>query len=172
MSELEERPVDELVAEAKDGNPEAFERLVERSVHIAKRVAYGIVGAEGVDDVLQETYLSAFLHLHELAEPKAFFVWISRIALHASYQVQRKRPVTQPLEEHQLVAESTDVVVDTMTVRQALARLPQADREILVFREMLESSYEDIARALLISVGTVKSRLHKARRLLKERMPA
>lgn len=162
--------LERTVSAAQDGDPMAFEQLVDRTENLVKRIAYPIVGQTACDDVAQDTFLQVFKYIGKLSEPKAFIGWLSRIALHSSYQYQNKNRAETELPESASVADNSEAVVNSLALRRALARLPKHHRNILILREMLELSYDDISVALQIPMGTVKSRLNKAKKLLSQRM--
>ena len=101
----------------------------------------------------------------------AFPAWLSRLVIHICYKAQRKKSEDEPLpEEGPQTADTTGRALATLALRQALERLHKDDREILILRELLALSYEEVAYAMILPVGTVKSRLNTARKRLRERL--
>ena len=138
---------------------------------LARKVAHTVLRPEQVDDAVQESYLLVYQKLPQLREPEAFLGWLSRLVLHTCYRFQRKEREEVPLPEQELPApDTTERALTTLHLRQALSRLKQDDRNLLMLRELLSLSYEEVAYALSIPIGTVKSRLNKARKKLKQRL--
>ena len=158
----------EEVRQARDGNPSAFERLVERTESLLKKLAYPIVGAELLADALQETYLQMFRNLSQLREPGAFIPWLSRMCLHECYRIAKKVKPEAELAESAARVDPRAEVHAKVTLEQALKRMTRDDRDILILRELLGFSYEELSFTLRCPTGTVKSRLSTARQRLKE----
>jgi len=122
------------------------------------------------EDLLQETFVRALGRREECAEaesPRAFLFGIARhVGLTAARRAKRTR--TEPLGE--VAAEKTEKDTALEDMRAAIGKLPDQIRETLEFRLRDELSYEEIAAVLAIPVGTVRSRLHTAMRLLREEM--
>lgn len=157
-----------LVKEAKSGKEEAFEDLLDATEGFARRLAFATVGRELLDDVVQESFLSVYLHLHQLRDEHAFLSWLSRIVLHACYRLQKKHPERAELPESAKCPDSTQRVVDSITLQMALKRLPKTDREVLTLHELLGLNHAEVGHALHIPEGTARSRLHTARKRLKK----
>ena len=172
-----------LIAAALDGSEGAFATLIgryqERVFRLLSR--YSRDPAE-CEDLAQEVFLKLFRKLHTFQQDSAFFTWLYRITVntatdHLARQSRRRlqlveddavldlgRPrsetpdVTQPLLDNEL-AEVT---------RAVLAKLPDKYRTILVLREYEDLSYTEIAEVLDIQLGTVESRLFRARQRFKQ----
>ena len=163
--------VAELVTKVQEGDQASFDQLFAETHRLARKVAYAIVGPELVEDAVQESYILVFQKIRQLDQPAAFLGWLSRLVMHVCYRVKRKHPEETSLPEHDLqTPDPTKSALTTIHLRQALDRLHKDDREILVLRELLTLSYEEVAYALAMPVGTVKSRLNTARKRLKERL--
>lgn len=160
----------EVVMQARAGDPTAFEELVNRTEKLLKKLAYPIVGENLMQDALQETYLLAFRNIGRLREAGSFIPWLSRTCLHVCYQLRKQGQPAEQLEHRQVSPDQSGAVVARVTLQQALNRLQRADRDLLILREMLGFSYEELAYTLRLNVGTVKSRLSAARKRLKERL--
>jgi RNA polymerase sigma-70 factor (ECF subfamily) len=166
-----ERELTEIVKEARDGDPQAFEALVRRTENLVKRISLTILSESLLDDAVQETYLLVFQKLDQLKNDQAFVAWMSRMALHVCYRLARESSTHSGLVQEP--ASKRDMEEDTLNsliLRKALARLQQRERDVLILRELLGLSYDDVAYSLRLPVGTVRSRLHKARRHLKQRL--
>lgn len=163
-------PLTVWVRRAQEGERAAFEGLLRETQPLARRIAFSILPRDLVDDALQESYLLVFRKLPQLKTPEAFTGWLSRLVLHVCYRIRSQHPREDKLSEQASISEPTASLVDGLTLRQALSRLHQSDRDVLILREMLALSYEEIAYTLQIPVGTVRSRLSTARRHLADRL--
>ena len=172
VKKLEPEKLDlaEVVEQARQGSPLAFERLVEQTENLLKKLAYPIVGAQRLADALQETYLLVFRNLHQLREPGAFIPWLSRMCLHVCYKLRPEAPHQELKEVSATVGDKSEQIAARVTLSQALNRLERGDRDLLILREMLGFSYDELAYTLRIPVGTVKSKLSTARARLRERL--
>jgi RNA polymerase sigma-70 factor (ECF subfamily) len=140
------------------------------------RTAWAILGNEAdAGDALQEATIRAYRAFHQLkGGPEAFPSWMRRILVNTCTQILRKRmriiPVERPedLGEEQLAAEA-DVPFGS-EVWEAVQTLDERYRAVVVLRFLNDMQLEDIATALSIPLGTVKSRLHTSLKLLKNRL--
>lgn len=163
--------VTELVVRVQEGDTSAFEALYQETHRLARKVALAMVNPQLVDDIVQESYIVVYQKVRQLDDPRAFPAWLSRLVIHICYKAQRKKREDEPLpEEGPQTADTTAKALATLALRQALDRLQKDDREILILRELLQLSYEEVAYALVLPVGTVKSRLNTARKRLKDRL--
>ncbi len=169
-----------LVVRAARGDQGAFDALVPSRIDRCYRIAWSILQNEAdAADATQEAFVSAWRTLPRLREVAAFDGWLNRIVANASYTVLRRRKrmrevrpaeVTddpggdvEALPDH--VTES-DLFVQRDAVRRAFERLRPAERQILVLHHVDGRPVTEIAQSLGVPEGTVKSRLHTARRAL------
>ena len=173
-----------LVKAAANGSESAFEALVTENQKLVYNVALKLTGnSEDALDVSQETFLKAYRNLSAFRFESRFSAWLYRLAYNASMDLLKKRRSTVSLtaedeegEERELAItdeaptpeESLEREEMRRAVREAVARLPEDKREIIVMREFSGMSYSDIAGALGIEEGTVKSRISRARTALAE----
>ena len=133
------------------------------------------------DDLLQETWFDAYRRINRLRRPEAFAAWLYRIARDKAFGERRRRrpPVATLDADHDDAftasadADDDDAPFtpdDAARVRAALDRLPPDHREVLVLRFVEGMSYEQIADVVGHPVGTVRSRLHYAKRALRARL--
>lgn len=160
----------DLVRRIQTDDRLAFDALIAKTQSQAKRLAFSVVGPNLVEDALQESYLVVFQKISQLREPSAFKSWFYRVVMHVCYALKKKHPDSDELPEITAQGSESEKVLAALALRQGLARLTQKDRDVLILREMLGLSYEEIADTLKISGGTVRSRLHKARKRLIERI--
>jgi RNA polymerase sigma-70 factor (ECF subfamily) len=163
-----------------------FEQIALPHLDAAYRLARWLTRDEhDAQDVLQDAYLRAFKYFEALGGGNAR-AWLLTIVRNSYYTLNEKRPpgADAPVEElDALVADGSPSVIagrrepdpDASTLRaaerervdQAIARLPDEFREVLVLREIEELSYKEIAQVASIPIGTVMSRLSRARNLLR-----
>jgi len=173
-----------LIEEAQRGGREAFEAIVKRYEKKVFHLAYGFVqNRAAADDLAQEIFVKVYFSLSKFHFKSEFGTWLYRIAVNHIKdhlrKVSRRKEVS--LEEFENVPPAMDDQVKEREQRQdddlkkkivfgVLATLPQKYRMILTLREVKGFSYEEITRVLKISPGTVDSRLHRARKLLRKKM--
>jgi RNA polymerase sigma-70 factor, ECF subfamily len=161
-----------LVLRCQARDEAAFEEIVARYTHrlryYLRRMLGGVLAAE---DALQEVWLDAFRGLPGLIEPGAFPAWIYRLARDRAFRELRRRRSYLPLEDFDVIDEagglddfSSD---DAARIHQALDALPPEHREVLVLRFIESMTYEQIAGIVGCQLGTVRSRLHYAKRALR-----
>jgi len=121
------------------------------------------------EDVLQDVWFDVFRGVPRLADPKAFPAWLYRIARDRAWRTLRKRrPSERPLVEEDLIDDG-DVVFspdDARRIHAALDTLAAEQREVLILRFLEEMTYQDIAGVVGCQLGTVRSRIHYAKRAL------
>ena len=173
-----------LIAQTLDGCPSAFGQLVRK---YQDRLYHALVHTLGnehdAQDVTQEAFLQAYTKLNTFQHAARFYTWLYRIAFNlAMNHLRRRRPerfsdhkpgadghwertLASPPEEDPLERQET-----CGQVQRALQRLAEDFRAILVLREMEGYSYEEIAEVLQLPIGTVRSRLHRARCQMREEL--
>jgi RNA polymerase sigma-70 factor, ECF subfamily len=169
------------VAQAQQGNDEAFTRLVETYQKHVYNLCYRMLGeAESAEDAAQETFLRAFQHLHRYDRKRPFGTWLLSIAAHYCIDRLRRRKFTmtsieQDEDEGGYELPDTDgpnpeteaIHGEQRQQMQALLkRLDAVDRAAIVMRYWHDCSEAEIAESLNLTVSAVKSRLHRARRAL------
>jgi RNA polymerase sigma-70 factor (ECF subfamily) len=175
-----------LIDQTLAGRREAFGLLVERYQH---RLFHGLLHAlgsvEDAQDVAQDAFVSAFEKLASFKGQAAFYSWLFRIALNAGISAKRKtRRMTASVDARREESglEPTDddpsnepsnamhVSDRQRLVRQALSELSDEFRTALVLKEMDGMSYEEIATVVDVPLGTVRSRIHRARLELRAKL--
>jgi RNA polymerase sigma-70 factor (ECF subfamily) len=175
-----------LAAEARDRV-----RFEEEALGLADqvyRVARGLVGSrEEAEDLVQDTYARAFRSWQQFTPGTNLRAWLLRILTNLNIdraRRQQRRPETQPLEEgdyflYNKLEEQAgqpleeEEVVERLSqhdIVSALSAVPHDFRDVLVLVDIGDFSYQDAAQILDIPVGTVMSRLHRARRVLKREL--
>jgi RNA polymerase sigma-70 factor (ECF subfamily) len=180
-----------LVARARDGDAEAFRAIMQQANQRLFRVARGIVRDEvEAEDVVQEAYVRAFQHLASFRGEASVFSWLTRITINeARGRLRKTWPIgldgLQPGEQErgQLLMFPTAAGTgdpereasraDTRRMlERAVDELPQAFQLVFIMREIEGCSVEETAVNLDIKPETVKTRLHRARRLLRRALEA
>ncbi|MCP4537556.1 MAG: sigma-70 family RNA polymerase sigma factor [Chloroflexi bacterium] len=169
----------ELVAKARQGDEAAFEQLVRKHQRYVFNVAYRVLGdyAEA-EDMTQEAFVRAWRGLPGFRGQAQFTTWLYRIVhnlcLNRLPKLQRELLQTEPLEE--VLASSAPSLPDHFEAQEQvtllhteLARLPEKYRLVLTLRYLQHLSYNEIAATLDVPMGTVKTHIYRARKLLMER---
>jgi RNA polymerase sigma-70 factor (ECF subfamily) len=162
-----------LVELAGRGDQDAFAVLVERRLETAFRTASAILGNEAdARDVVQEAFVSAWVHLPRLRDVGRFDAWLSRIVVNRCRDALRRRRRAREVAIDD--AGLTDPVSgpEFSTLNAAFERLGIDQRHLLVAHHLHQQPVVEIARQLGIPVGTVKWRLHAARRALERALEA
>ncbi|MFF0015765.1 RNA polymerase sigma factor [Streptomyces sp. NPDC005374] len=175
---------DASVIERSWDEPEAFAVLFDRHADSVHRYAARRLGAEAAEDVMAETFTTAFQQRFRYntdsadARPWLFGIATNLIGRHRRAEARRLKafarlPATAPgAQGEETVADRVAARVSAEAVRSelagALARLPARHRDVLLLVAWADLGYEEVAAALGVPVGTVRSRLHRARRKLRE----
>ncbi len=162
-----------LVRQAREGDIDAFERLILLYQTDVYNLAYRMLGEPmGAEDAAQEVFVRVWRNLDRYDPSRSFRTWVLSIAAHYCIDRLRHRRPVLPLEESLLG--TGDGVEGRMAEREyvqyLLAGLPPLDRAAITLRYWYDCSYAEIADILNISVAALKSRLHRARRALAQRM--
>lgn len=173
-----------LVERTLAGEPEAFQELVERyQGRLFALARHYTRNAADIEDMVQDTFLKAFSRLEGFDHRSSFYTWIYRIATNTILDVlkRRGRSPIRAVEDPEVIGEVTPVEgpspmasleageVAAIT-RRVLDELPDIFKAVLVMREFHGMAYQDIADQLGISIGTVESRLFRARARFKDKL--
>ena len=178
---MEPRSDYDLVREVRNGNRQAFTELMRRYQKRVYWVARRIVtDHDDADEVVQETFVKAYLALGDFRGDAGFFTWLYRIAVNLSLNTVRKRQVMNYLRESELLArilpsgDEPSAAVEQQELESALQRavatLPEKQKAVFVLRYYEELSYEEIAGILKTSVGGLKANYFHALRKVQEYM--
>jgi RNA polymerase sigma-70 factor (ECF subfamily) len=173
-----------LLARAREGDGDAFGALVQRYERLVYRVAYRLLGdPDEADDAAQEVFVRLFESLADFRGEAKLSTWLYRATRNLCVSaLRRPRPVVslEEIEEASLgngsrlgngdPAEALLRQETTDLVQQALRALPAMYRTLIVLRHLEGLSYADIAQVTCLPVGKVKSRLFRARELLREEL--
>lgn len=164
-----------MILQSQKGNKEAFCALMEAHQGRIYALCFKYMqNTHDASDAAQEAILKIYLNITKFRFASNFSTWAYRIAVNACVDMLRKRRDTVPLEDfgHTSSFGNPDADVLYAEFKAGLARavtaLPQKDKSMIILRDMEHKSYEDIAEILGVPVGTVKSRLARAREKLKK----
>jgi RNA polymerase sigma-70 factor (ECF subfamily) len=179
----------ELLESAREGDASAFDLLIRRHDKHLYRIARSVLpDDQEAEDVVQETYVRAFMGLRGFRGAASLRTWLTRIVLNEAIRRRRHRRSTveltalhdaqersrRPLHTASLTAQDSDPerAAAQSQIRRMLEKaiddLPAAFRLVLVLRDVEEVSTEETAKLLGVKEETVKTRLHRARRALRE----
>jgi RNA polymerase sigma-70 factor (ECF subfamily) len=171
----DEQVIDRVVA----GDAQLFELIMRRHNERLYRAIRSILRDEAeVEDAMQAAYLHAFTHLRDFERRSSLATWLTRIAIHEALGRRRRGLRTVAREEEDMVAQSRSPEQDATDVehrrllRRAIDALPEHFRTVFVLRQVQELSIEETATCLDIEPATVKTRLHRARGLLRRKLLA
>lgn len=173
-------PEDTVLAKrAKAGDLEAFRAIVEQfSGRVFRLVRSYVRGQDEAEDVVQEVFYKVHTKLGSWREDSAFFTWLYRVAINTAHDYRKRRHYGREAEldepAAQGVADDRDEPAESLRrrdlkdqVRQAIGRLPEKFSAVLILREIDGLAYDEIARVLNVAIGTVESRLFRARERLR-----
>jgi RNA polymerase sigma-70 factor (ECF subfamily) len=168
--------VDELVLRCQTGDSAAFEELFER---FQPRLRYFVrrldQAGTDVDDLLQDIWLAVFRKITTLREPTVFPVWLYKIARNRIYRHSQKkqRIVGMPQEELSISADDDEPDFEVNMadkIHKALIKIQPHHREVLTLHFLELMPYESIAEVVGCNLGTVKSRMHYAKKSLRSEL--
>jgi RNA polymerase sigma-70 factor (ECF subfamily) len=173
----------QLIDEALTGATEAFGQLVTKyQDRLYNTLLHVVSSREEAYDVVQDAFVQAFLKLDTFQQTSAFYTWLYRIAFNAaisrrrreksSLSVEQTRELTgqEPICRNDGPGKRLEQQERAGQVQAALATLSEEHRAVLVLREIDGCCYETIAEALDLPIGTVRSRLHRARMQLRDQL--
>lgn len=167
-----------LIAECLAGHREAFGELVSRYQHRLYNATIRLVhNPEDAADVVQDAFLNAYQSLDSFKGDAEFFTWLYRIAFNAAVSHKRKQKLMLSLDssnrESGLDPDDPSELIrpglamekseEEVQLKAALSRLSPEHRDVLVMKDLEGLKYEVIAELLRVPVGTIRSRLHRAR---------
>jgi RNA polymerase sigma-70 factor (ECF subfamily) len=177
MSEITD---EQLVAKAQAGDQRAFELLVRKYQYKIVQLVSRLVGDADAPDVAQETFIRAWRALNGFRGQSAFYTWLYRIGINTaknSLVSRNRRPADQDIDvadaeqyghtEHlsDIATPEAELLTDEIRdkVNEAIAKLPPDLRQAITLRELDGLSYEEIAQVMDCPIGTVRSRIFRAR---------
>ncbi|MCX7796194.1 MAG: sigma-70 family RNA polymerase sigma factor [bacterium] len=175
-----------LIRLAQRGDEKAFEEIVNRYSNRIINLAVKIMGSTDDGwDIAQEVFISIWKNIRSFDSSKTLYPWIRKITVNACYEELRKRGrrVESSLDDVEDGEPSIDIPDDKYSpedafdkielnevIEKALETLPEHYRITLWLRVVENLTYEEIAETLNINIGTVKSRINMARKLMRDRL--
>jgi RNA polymerase sigma-70 factor (ECF subfamily) len=178
----------DLIQQVMKGDRRCFETLVRRHERRVYRVALAVLGnAEDAEDAMQDAFIKAYRHLDQFRGESRFTTWLTRIAVNEAIQKRQARKQSVPLDE---VPHAERPIPQRFEpwggnpeshyskqeirglVESAIQALPSSYRETLILRDIEGLSAAEAANVLGIKVGALKSRLLRARLMIRERLSA
>jgi RNA polymerase sigma-70 factor (ECF subfamily) len=175
-------PEADLVRLAKAGEGDAFRAIMQRCNQRLFRTARAVLRDEAeAEDVVQEVYVRAFSKLADFRGDAAILTWLTRITLNEARERLRRRRPTVEVDTLKNRESAQVILLPTATpeadaargeirriLEQAVDDLPESFRVVFILREIEDCSIEETAENLGLNPATVKTRLHRARRLLRK----
>jgi RNA polymerase sigma-70 factor (ECF subfamily) len=174
----------QLISDFQNGQTAAFEELMRRYQDRLFNTVFRQIDHEAdARDVVQETFVNVYLSLGSFKGESQFFTWLYRIARNTAISMKRKQKLVLSIHagpdgEHGIDpldgAEGSrpdyamERAEEDRRIQEALNRLSPEHREVLILKDMEEFKYEEIATMLGVPIGTVRSRLFRARLELRE----
>ena len=178
-----------LVTKSKKGNLDAFEELISSYEKKAYNIAYRMMGnEEDAKDMAQEAFIKIYKSIQNFREESSFSTWLYRIVTNVCLDELRKRkkdklvPLELSIETEKGTAivelsaerETPEDIYERIEKRQliqnAISSLGEDYKTVIILRDIQGFGYEEIATMLNCSLGTIKSRINRARNLLKEKL--
>ena len=173
----------QLIDATLRGEREAFGGLVRRyQDRLVSSLAYVMGSADDAHDIAQDAFLQAFVKLSTFQGNSLFFTWLYRIAFNLSVSRRRREKTALSIDYFRTAVGEEPAAADVRPdqrcqreeeaaqVHAALALLSEEHRAVLVLRDFNDRSYDEIAQILEIPVGTVRSRIHRARSEMKQHL--
>ena len=168
-----------LIKKFNEGDELAFKELLQRHKEKVRNLIYLVIGkVDAIDDIAQNVFLSVYKNLHKFRFESQFATWLHRITVNKCRDFQRKEKFrhifstfslsTDEDNEIEIPTEFSDDFDTSEIVRSAVNKLPEKLRIPLVLRDFEGYSYQEIADIIKTEVGTVKSRIFRARESLRK----
>ena len=172
----------EIIRRVIAGEPSLFELIMRRHNQRIYRTVRSIVRDEfEAEDVMQQAYINAYVHLDQFEERASFSTWLTRIAINEAFARVRPRPlrIADDLDDRAMEQiQSTDLDPEQQLataelcalVETEIAALPESYRVVLMLREIEGLDTREVAECLGVSEDVVKTRLYRAREILREKV--
>jgi len=172
----------QLLLNARAGDEDSFRRLVEIYTPRVFALVRNLVRSQSeAEDVTQEVFFKVHRKLDSFREDSSFYTWLYRVSVNTAHDWTKKQRKERAIQVEDFgampLADETDGPDESLRrrdlrskIREAMSRLPETFRTILVLRELEGLRYEEISSVLQISKGTVESRIFRARAKLKDEL--
>ena len=179
MAKKTEKEIDfELIKAIQNGNMVAFNNMVDRYKDRLMNVIGRMLSSnEEAEDIVQETFIRVYQHRQSFNYQHCFSTWIYTIALNLARNELRKRKKFKFLDIHDMQGAEAEFAVEAklptrlpQVLEVAVKALPEKYRTAFILRDVQELSYDEVAKVLGVPLGTVKSRVNRARMILREKL--
>lgn len=174
----------ELVQRAQKGDHDAFNGIIEKYYRSVLNLVYRFYGCEPheAEDVAQEVFLRIYRSIGKFEGRSSFFTYLYKVTMNLCFKKRklssRKTSYLSELDDHAATLIDPSGSVETgyqkeelaKMVKEAVTSLPEEQRVVIILNKYQNMSYEEIAKVLNISLPAVKSRLHRAKLTLKEKL--
>ena len=169
----------DLVRQASAGDRQAFETLYRRHRNRLYGLVWRLCGGDGAlaEDLLQEAFVRAWQKLDSFRGESRFATWLHRLSVNVALSDRRIRvrrlereTALEGAAERTAVGEKDVFAGQRMDLEQAIAKLPERARTVLVLYDIEGYSHAEIAELADMAVGSSKAQLHRARRLVREQL--
>lgn len=169
-----------LIEKSINGDVASFELLIQKYRQYVYNIAYRMMGnAHDADDMAQEALIKAYKSIHQFKGNAQFSTWLYRIAMNTCKDELRKRKEALPLDDAiDTLTEAEKSKVDPLIIYEqkelkakiqaALNKLTDDGKEVIILRDIMGYSYEEIGNILQVPIGTVRSRINRNRSMLKD----
>jgi RNA polymerase sigma-70 factor, ECF subfamily len=175
-----------LIAECLGGRQDAFGVLVSRyQGRLYNAVIRLVAHPEDAADIVQDAFLNAYQGLRTFKGDAELFTWLYRIAFNAAISLKRKKRATvslgagqeggiDPIDPSEYVrpGAALERSEEEAQLQHAMNRLSQEHQEVLILKDIEGLKYDELAEILGVPIGTIRSRLHRARLELRELLPS
>ncbi len=175
---------EELIAKFQAGDIYAYEQIVRRYKEPLLNFVFRFIGdLVEAEDIVQDTFYRVYKNKHYYKEVAKFSTWIYTIASNLAktelrrrrrrrfFSINRETPIEKEVEIPDLKTDpevEANTVVTEKIIQKAIGKLPQKFRQVIVLRDIQGFSYEEISSIIKVPLGTVKSRVNRARLRLQE----
>jgi RNA polymerase sigma-70 factor, ECF subfamily len=178
QKELEKQSDYDLMTRVKNGDLVAYNQIVNKYKNRLMNVILRMIqSSEEAEDIVQETFLRVYQHRDSFDFQHCFSTWLYTIALNLARNELRKRKRFKFYDIFDMQGKETEIAVEMKLpsnlpqhLERAIDGLPEKYKTAFVLRDMQELPYEEVAQIMNIPLGTVKSRVNRARALLKDKL--
>lgn len=175
----------ELLLRIKEGDTDAFEEIVKLyQQKVCSTIFYMVKNENIVEDLAQEVFIKVYKNINKFNEESSLYTWIYRITMNVCIdEIKKEKKITyinpyietedgtvevQLEDESQKVEEILEKKLEKESLIKAIKALPPEQRALIVLRDIRQFKYMEIAEMLNLNLGTVKSKINRARQCLKE----
>jgi RNA polymerase sigma-70 factor (ECF subfamily) len=179
MAKQTEKDIDySLIKAVQNGDMVAFNELVDRyKGRLINVIGRMLSSVEEAEDIVQETFVRVYQHRQSFNFEHCFSTWIYTIGLNLARNELRKRKKFKYYEISEMQGNEKEFAVEMKlptrlpeVLDTAIKQLPEKYRTAFMLRDVQEMSYEEVAKILSVPLGTVKSRVNRARMMLREKL--